>query len=143
MPINSKRLLTDKRSTSWTSLQCIQLVLATGSPLYRQFCINCIFPTELRNLHHIIASLSCVLQRLYFYQKYVFRKSRKGKGPTVANKGRKKRTKKGGGGETTTTTTTTTDTNEAANRSRDRSHDIKARLSKPIPHKILPFRGSI
>ena len=55
---------------------------------------------ELWNFHASSYSLSfdnerrdCgVFQGLYFYQKYVFRRSRKGKGPTVGKKDREKRT---------------------------------------------------
>ena len=54
MQINSKRLLTDNRSTSWTPLH------STGPwdwftvLIYWQFCINCTFPTWKFFMHHHI-----------------------------------------------------------------------------------------
>ena len=68
---------------------------------------------ELWNFHASSYSLSfdnerrdCgVFQGLYFYQKYVFRRSRKGKGPTVGKKGsRKKNPQRKRQGKTTATT---------------------------------------
>ena len=86
MQINSKRLLTDNRSTSWTPLHSTGPWDWFAVVIYRQFCINCTFQTW-TNFHASSCSLSLgimkeetksgIFQRLYFYQKYVFRRSRK------------------------------------------------------------------
>ena len=81
-----------------------------------------------------------VFQGLYLTKNMCFADLAKVRGQQEEIKGDKKKTHEKR--VKTTTTTTLTDNNEAGNRSRNRSHDMKTRLSKPIPHKIPPFQGS-
>ena len=54
MQINSKRLLTENRSTSWTPLHSTGLWDWFTVVIYWQFCINCTFPTGKFFMHHHI-----------------------------------------------------------------------------------------